>query len=160
MKNIKVSHILNHLATVIVLVVVAFQLNGCALTRRGEQETPALNPSQDVLEEKWGIKIEGIRTSAGGYMLDFRYRILDAEKALYLLDRKNKAYLYDQASGAKFAVPAPPKVGSLRQKVKVGKPKENRTYFILFANPGQYVKPGNMVTIEIGDFKVENLIVE
>lgn len=31
---------------------------------------------------------------------------------------------------------------------------------MLFANPGQYIKPGSMVTVEVGDFKVENLQVD
>jgi hypothetical protein len=49
------------------------------------------------------------------------------------------------------------KVGLLRSK---GKPEAGRDYFILFGNTGGVVKKGNMVTVVIGDFKVENLVVE
>ena len=90
-------------------------------------------------------------------MLDFRYRVIDAVKALPLFDRKTKPYLIDQASGAKFLVAESPKVGALRQ---TRKPVADRNYFIIFANPGKYVKKDGMVTIIIGDFKAENLTVQ
>jgi len=108
-------------------------------------------------EEKWGIKILSIRLTAGGYMLDFRYRVLDPEKAAPLFDRKIKPYIMDQTSGAKFSVAESPKVGALRQ---TRKPEANRNYFMIFANPGKYVKKGNKVTVIADDFKVENLVVE
>jgi hypothetical protein len=90
-------------------------------------------------------------------MLDFRYRVLDAEKAAPLFDRKNKAHLIDQATGAKFLVPESPKVGALRT---TRPPQVGKNYFIIFANPGKYIKKGNTVTVVVGDFKVENLVVE
>ena len=98
-----------------------------------------------------------IRVSAGGYMLDFRYKVLDAEKAAPLFDRRIKPYLIDQATGASFAVPEPPKVGALRQ---TRKPVADRNYFIIFANPGKYVKQGDKVTVVIGDFRAGDLVVE
>ena len=109
------------------------------------------------MEEEWGVRVMSIRLSAEGYMLDFRYRVLNAEKAAPLFDRKNKAYLIDQASGAMFLVPESPKVGALRT---TRPPIADRNYFIFFANPGRYVKKGSKVTVVIGDFRVENLVVE
>ena len=107
--------------------------------------------------EKWGIQLLSMRLSANGYMLDFRYRVKDADKASPLFSSKIQPYLVDQESGAKFLVPQPPKIGALRT---TRKPIPDRNYFILFANPGKYVKPGNKVTVVIGDFRAENLVVE
>jgi len=112
---------------------------------------------QASIEAKWGIQVLGIRSAAGGTMLDFRYRVLDAEKSVPLFDRKTKPYLIDQTNGARLLVPTAPKLGALRQTPK--NPAPNKNYFILFANPG-VVQPGNKVTVVVGDFKVENLIVE
>ena len=109
------------------------------------------------LKQKWGVEIVGICLSANGYMLDFRYHVADSEKASPLFTWKVKPYLVDQASGAKFLVPNPPKVGSLRS---TRRPESNRNYFMLFANPGQFIKKGSKVTIVMGDFKAENLVVE
>ena len=136
------------------------QLTGCGTLHSKSNPAPQVVPEPPGIEETWGIEIQGIRYTAGGYMLDFRYRIKDPEKAAYILDRRNKAYLIDQSTGARFAVPAPAKVGPLRQTTRTGKPIANRTYFIFFANPGQYIKPGSKVSVVIGDIKIENLTVE
>jgi len=78
-------------------------------------------------------------------------------KAAPLFDRSVRPYLIDQKTGAKFIVPDPPKVGSLRVR---GNPKADTNYFVFFANPGGYVKPGSKVTVVIGDFQAKDLVVE
>ena len=105
-----------------------------------------------------GIEVLGLNLSAAGYMLDFRYRVTDAEKAAPFVDRGVKPYLIDQATGAKLRVPNPPKVGPLRQHSL--KRSAGRTYFALFANPGRHLKAGDKVTIVAGDCRLENLVVQ
>lgn len=109
------------------------------------------------LADQWGIEILSMRLTAGSYMLDFRYKVIDSEKARPIFKRKIKAVLVDQESGARFMVPNTPKVGPLRS---ANLPKIGKNYFMLFANPGQYIKSGSMVTVEVGDFVVENLTVD
>ena len=109
------------------------------------------------LRGNWGIEVLGIRSTAAGYMLDFRYRVLDAEKAKPLFRRKSRPQLIDQESGAHVGVFSSPKTGPMRT---TNVPQAGRNYFILFANPGRYIQPGNRVTISIDDFKVENLVVQ
>jgi hypothetical protein len=120
-------------------------------------EEPAGAEDRAQVEERWGVKILGIRQTANAFLLDFRFRVTDPEKAAPLTDRKAKPYLIDEASGVKLEVPNAPKVGSLRAR---GNPEPSRTYFILFGNSRGLVKKGNKVTVVIGDFEVENLIVE
>jgi len=112
------------------------------------------------IQDRWGIEIVAIRLSAAGQMLDFRYRVIDPDKAGPILDPKVKPYLIDQKSGAKFTVPITPKVGSLRQTSRSGPPQTNRVYFMLFGNPGARVRPGDKVTVVVGDFRAEDLIVQ
>ena len=139
---------------VFVVSAVAALLKGCA----PETNNVITTAQKSLYENKWGVKVESIRLSSAGYMLDFRYRILDPQKAAALLSRQVEPYLVDQESGAKLIVPAPPKVGSLRQKSY--QPISDKVYFILFSNPGRLVKPGNKVTVVIGDFRAEDLAVE
>jgi len=94
--------------------------------------------------------------TARGHMVDFRYRIVDAEKAAALFSRNAKPYLVDQESGKVLAVPRTAKVGPLRSS---NEPQEGKVYWMFFGNPG-VVKTGSNVTVVIGDFKVENLVVE
>jgi PAS domain S-box-containing protein len=109
------------------------------------------------IEERWGIRIASLRRTAGGYMLDFRFRVVDPEKAKPLFDRAVKPYLVDQATGARMVVPSPPKAGPLRT---TNPPQAEKSYFVLFANPGGQVRPGGKVTVVIGDFRAEDLTVQ
>lgn len=121
------------------------------------RNTP-LSANLSELEKQWGIKLLGIRTSAAGNMLDFRYRIMDVDKAQPLVDQKAQPYLINQRNGGRMSIPSSPTVGSLRQTSI--KPLAERSYFALFANPGKQIKTGDKVTVVIGDFKAEDLIVE
>lgn len=141
-----IKSVITHIA----LYVVILCITGCATPGK-----PA--PPSDSMAEQWGVKVLGIKLSAGDYMLDFRYRVLDPEKAKPLFDRHHKPYLVDESTGAVFVVPEPPKVGALRS---TRPPKADRNYFMIFANPGRYMKKGKMVTVVIGDFKAEHLVVE
>jgi hypothetical protein len=129
---------------------------GCATTK--ENHTSAALPEKESpsLEQQYGIEIQGIRLIGAGRFLDFRYRVIEPEKALPLMDGRSRPYLIDQETGSKSGVPSSPKVGSMRQKAR--QPIAGKIYFILFGNPG-LVKPGGKVTVVIGDFKAENLIV-
>jgi len=109
------------------------------------------------LEEKWGIRILGVRLTAADFMLDFRYRVLDADKAKSLLSRQIKPHLIDQETGKKFEVPRT-RLGPMRQTAV--KPQADRNYIIFFANTGNVLKRGSKVTVVIGEFVVENLVVE
>uniref|UniRef100_A0A831U0L1 Uncharacterized protein n=1 Tax=Geobacter metallireducens TaxID=28232 RepID=A0A831U0L1_GEOME len=120
-------------------------------------ELPGVQEQQTGMEQQWGVKVLRISLTAEGQMLDFRYRVLDAEKAKSLFSRQHKAYLIDEATGARFLVPESPKIGALRT---TREPKPDRNYFIIFVNPGRYVKKGNKVTVVIGDFRAEHLVVE
>jgi hypothetical protein len=113
--------------------------------------------TESTPEERWGVKVLGVRRTANAYMLDFRFRVTDPAKATPLLARTAKPFLVDEATGTTLGVPSAPRVGSLRAK---GNPEANRSYFILFGNSRGLVKKGSKVTVGIDDFKVEGLEVE
>ncbi len=109
------------------------------------------------MSERWGVEILGIRTTAAGYMLDFRYRVTDVEKAAPIFKRRNKPVLIDRASKQKFFVASSPTVGPMRSS---DVPQAGRTYFMLFGNPGGYIRPGGRVSIEVGPFRIDELTVQ
>ncbi len=146
-----------NLSSRVAILCVLFLSVGCA-NPSAKQDSQGVGPrNTPAVEERWGVQIVAIRQSAGGHMLDFRYRVIDPEKASLLLKRQSEVYLIDQATGTKLEVPRT-KLGPMRQTAV--KPEANRDYFILFSNPGGSVKKGEKVTVVIGDFKAENLIVE
>ncbi len=106
-----------------------------------------------------GIRVEALRLSAAGTMLDLRYRVVDAERAAPLLDGRQRPALLD-GRGARLGVPETPILGSLRQTARNGKVALDHTYFVLFANPGRYLKPGDRVTLVVGEARLAELTVQ
>jgi len=116
------------------------------------------NISQDqMLQDKWGIEIVAMRSTAAGYMVDFRYRVLDAEKAAPLFKRQTKPYLIHQASGKALAVPNTAKIGSLRNS---NTPQQGRIYWMFFGNHHRLIQKGDKVTVAIGDFRAVDIDVD
>ncbi|MGC2193988.1 MAG: hypothetical protein WA628_04880 [Terriglobales bacterium] len=114
------------------------------------------NIASTPLKREWGIEVLGVHQTSAGYMLQFRYRVIDPKAAKSLFDRKIKPYLVDAATGAKVIVPSPDKVGQLRN---VNTPETGRTYWMLFANPAKMIKAGSHVSVHIGDFDSGTLVV-
>ena len=104
------------------------------------------------------MRVESLRLSAQGHILDFRYRVLDPDKAAALTDRAQTAYLINEATGERHKVPKMPKMGTLRSTAV--RPEAGRIYVILFANPGASIQSGDRVAVEIGAFRAEHLVVE
>ncbi|MRR10795.1 hypothetical protein EG831_12150, partial [bacterium] len=92
-------------------VLLALFLSACTTPLRPESVGEPPSATASTL----GIEIVGLHLTSGGYMLDFRYRVVDAAKAAPLIDHALIPYLVHESSGAKFAVPAPTKVGPMRQ---------------------------------------------
>ncbi len=110
-----------------------------------------------AIEERWGVKLQGIHITAAGHMLDFRFQVTDTGKAAPLIDTKNKPTVTIEASGIKLEVPNTPRIGSLRQTSK--QVKLGMIFTILFANPGKMVATGQKLAVRIGDFFVEHITV-
>ncbi|HSH12320.1 MAG TPA: hypothetical protein VLA15_01175 [Desulfurivibrionaceae bacterium] len=141
---------------------------GCATTPSAPPVEAGLaeeyTPEQDAVvkmertpEQKTGIRIIDVRQASAGYMLDFRYVVEEPIRAKLMFDRATIPYLIHEASGARFMVPNPGKVGPLRATTM--EPAEGNQYYIFFANPGRYVKPGDLVTVVMGNRRFEHLVV-
>jgi len=105
---------------------------------------------------QWGIEITSIHLTANDHMIDYRYRVLDAEKAADLFKRQIKPQLIHQETGKVLAVPETAKLGPLRNS---NTPQEGRIYWMFFGNGGKLVQAGDKITVVIGDFRVEDLVV-
>ena len=122
--------------------------------------TVDLTPEQvKELADKWGVELLGMRLTTAGYMLDFRFRVMDADKALPLFDHRIKPHIVAERSNIKLPVPMSTKVGAFRPTNRGKNIKADKTYYMIFGNPDRHVKVGEKVTVVIGDFKVEHLMV-
>jgi hypothetical protein len=131
--------------------------------RAEAEKLAAIEETLTPLEREWGIKVLGLRVTAAGYVLDFRYKVLDPKKAAPIVQRQFSPtpYVLVERNGAKLGVPFTDKAGSLRSSVtNEAQIKRGRNYTALFANPGRHVKPGEKVTVVFGDFKAEHMTVQ
>src|SRR6185503_12504330 len=110
--------------------------------------------AEAAILKRWGVRIEGLQLTAAGYMLDFRYTVVDARKAKPLFERKSKPVLTDEATGTVLAVPTPPKTGPLRNSYE---PKAGRSYFMVFGNPRRLMRENQTATVTIGSFSVSGV---
>lgn len=115
----------------------------------------ARQPNIAHLNNDWGIEPVHLRVTADGYMIEFRYKILDAEKALVLSDRKHFPHLLSLKSQAKLSVPYFPTVGFVKSNRRFI--KEGKNYIALFSNEGRHLLPGDQVKLQIRD-KVSPLL--
>jgi hypothetical protein len=146
------------------LILVPFLVLGTA-AKANTNQTPELgtnNLLQQSMDQKiiedWGIELVAMRTTAAGHMVDFRFRVVDAEKAAPLLKQQTKRYLVHQASGKVLSVPNTAKVGLLSNSTT--NPQNGRTYWMFFGNHHKLVQKGDKVTVAIGEFRAIDLEVE
>lgn len=143
----------------LLLLALVLLASGCATAPRSEGA--AARPGPEGREESWGVEPIAVRLSAAGYMLDFRLRVLDPARAAPLLVRKADCYLVAEESGRVLQVARSPKIGALRSTVRTeDMVKQGRIYGALFANPGRFVHAGDRVTVVMGEFRAEHLVVQ
>ena len=105
----------------------------------------------------WGVDLLSTKLAESGQVVRFSYRIVDSEKAKTLNDKKFNPVLIDELAHVRLIVPSLEKVGELRQS---GTPETGKIYWMAFSNRGAPVKRGDRVSIAIGKFRADGLIVQ
>lgn len=108
-------------------------------------------------ELRWGVDQLRVSLVESGQLVRFSYRVTNATKAGIVHDRAAAPYLLDEKVHAVLQVPVMEKVGPLRQSVA---PEYGKSYWMAFSNKGSIVKAGHRVSVVIGQFRVDGLIVE
>jgi len=110
------------------------------------QESETLSEAQ--LEARYGLRVRLIGVTAGGGMVDFRLKIVDAQKAsqLLLVPEKAPSLLVPDKGVTLLAPPDP------QQDLNL---EDGGVFFILFSNSGGAVQPGTPVIVSFGDLQLE-----
>jgi hypothetical protein len=118
---------------------------------------PRSQKAARYLALRYGVDHLQVRSVSSGASLEFRYRVLDAQKAKILNDKRAAPYMIDWKTGAKLTVPTMEKIGALRQTAT---PEPGHEYWMVFSNSGRVVRPGDRVDVVAGPVRLEGLIVE
>jgi hypothetical protein len=105
----------------------------------------------------WGVDSLHVKWAESGEVIRFTYRVLDADKAKALNDKKAEPSLIDPQAGVSLVVPSLEKVGQLRQ---TSTPEAGKAYWMAFSNKGRLVKRGDRVSVVIGQFRADGLVVD
>jgi hypothetical protein len=124
-------------------------------------------------EGDWGIKVISVALTADGGMIDVRYQVTDPAKAAAALGGaaghdghgaitaealQDAPLLVDEKTGYAVMEANLHQMGGVRRERQ--SPDVGKTYFILFANTGGLVEPGDEVSLAASDLRLEHLEVE
>src|SRR6201993_2134133 len=118
---------------------------------------PTPQSARDYYAVLWGVDSLSVKSVESGEIIRFSYRVLDPAKAKILNDKKSEPSLIDPGAGVKLVVPSLEKIGQLRQS---STPIGGKVYWMAFSNQGRHVKPGHHVSVTIGQFRADDLIVQ
>ena len=127
------------------------------ITRSHFQADPLAGHAGRYYRLVWGIESLDVKSAEAGEMIRFSYRVVNADKAKNLNDKRIEPSLIDETTHVKLVVPMMDKVGKLRQ---TSAPENGKTYWMLFSNKRGYVKRGDHVDIVIGNFHANGLVVD
>jgi hypothetical protein len=105
----------------------------------------------------WGVDSLRVKWAESGEVIRFTYRVLDPSKAQALNDKKNEPLLIAPEAGVQLVVPSMENVGQLRQSAP---PEAGKSYWMVFSNKGWLVKRGAHVSVVIGAFHADGLVVD
>jgi hypothetical protein len=97
-------------------------------------------PANPAIEEKWGIRISQIGVTADGGLVDFRFVVIDPQKAANMMqDEKNLPVLVPTGS-SKIVNSA--SLMTAKHDLNPG-----QTYFLLYRNTGGAIKHNSYVNV-------------
>jgi hypothetical protein len=119
----------------------------------GGTDLKVVASAQAAFTEATGVQILRVATTAGGGILDLRYRVLDPDKAVVVHDKERPPQIIHEATRqiANRPFMHHSKGRDLHAAV---------TYYELLLNPNEVMRPGDAVTVVIGGAKLEHVIVQ
>lgn len=121
--------------------------HGMALSEKAREYYPAA----------WGVDQLRVNYTSSGNLIRFSYRVVEPKLAKALGDHEFTPYLYAPRTHAMLQVPSMEKIGQLRQ---LGANEADKDYWMVFSNKGNLVRPGDRVSVIIGKFHADGLLVE
>jgi len=118
-----------------------------------ERQSPTTQSSAGAisvaeLAEKYGLSVRLIGVTAAGGMVDFRLKMVDADKAhQFLQDPANLPVMFVMESGVELLA-----ADTMEDDITW---EDGGILFMLLPNSGGVVQPGSPVTVKFGDLQLE-----
>lgn len=106
--------------------------------------------SAQTLEERFGVQIRLLGVTAAGGMIDLRYKVIDKDKAAFLVGEGSAPpLLIAEESGVTLALDN--STHGMKHNTRL---ETDQIYFHFFPNTQNAVKPGSLVTIVFGTVRL------
>lgn len=114
---------------------------------------PVAVPASPAIEEKWGVRLSMIGTTADGGLVDVRFTVIDPDKALAMwTGTKNLPVLIAEDSGVVL--------NSTSQMAHKHTLRAGETYFLLYRNTRGAIKSGTPVTLAFKTMRLKHVMAE
>jgi hypothetical protein len=108
--------------------------------------------SKDAFERASGVQIVHVAVSGAGGLVDLRFRVLDPDAAADIHDAATPPQLVDERTNVLVNE-------LLMGHSHHGRYKAAQTYYLIFNNPGNLVRRGSRVTVQLGAARVAHVLV-
>ena len=106
----------------------------------------------DGLAQRSGVRITRVAVTGGGGLLDLRFQVLDPNRANSLHDAATPPAVIDEDTGLVVR-------DLLMSHAHTGKYTAGETYYLVFENPGNWIRRGAKVTVLLGQAQVSHVVV-
>ena len=106
----------------------------------------------DGLARRSGVRITRVAVTGGGGLLDLRFQVLDPNLANSVHDAATPPAVVEERTGLVVR-------DLLMNHAHTGKYTAGETYYLVFENPGNWVRRGSSVTVLLGGAQVEHVTV-
>jgi hypothetical protein len=153
----KLSHTARSFLLLIPAILLFAVLVGWQIWRLSEATKPMLQsngvPINVEIEERFGVRFTGVHVVGKSGLVDLRYRVLDVGKAKNFGHyTETSPMLISEGNGKTVEVTI---MGLHNHRVEAG-----RSYYILYRNTDNALKPGNKVTLQIDNLTLEHIPVQ
>ena len=105
------------------------------------------------LAQRSGVRLTRLAVTGAGGLIDLRYQVIDPDKANAVHDRRTPPLLVDEQDGLIVRE-------LLMGHMHHGQLKAGQTYYLIFVNPGNLVRSGSQVTVQLGNARVAHVRVQ
>jgi hypothetical protein len=106
--------------------------------------------SADDLVQRSGVKITVVAVTGDGGLVDLRFKVIDPERANALHDPRTPPAVVDEESGLVVHE-------LFMDHSHSGPYKAGVTYYLVFNNPGNWLRHGSTVSVLLGDAQVRHV---
>ncbi|MBP6469328.1 MAG: hypothetical protein KBE23_03625 [Chloroflexi bacterium] len=136
------------------LVVIGFLVSR-AVQQPGAASSGGGYISAQTLADEFGVRVNLIAVTAAGGLVDFRLKILDAEKAKLLFQDSGDAPRLLIGDGAAVLTAPEDSTSQL-----LGTLEDDGNVFLTFPNVGSVTKPGMSAIVEFGEIRLEPVTIK